>query len=79
MEFEALALLHSPPWATNASRRLRPAATLAFVALVVYLTALFGLKFGMPGTNASPVWLAAGVELAAVHYQPSSPAPCWPS
>jgi diguanylate cyclase (GGDEF)-like protein len=39
---------------------------LAFVAFVVYLTALFGLKFGLPGTNASPVWLAAGVELAAV-------------
>lgn len=66
MELEAPALLHDPPRATNASRRLRAAATLAFVALVVYLTALFGLKFGLPGTNASPVWLAAGVELAAV-------------
>jgi diguanylate cyclase (GGDEF)-like protein len=66
MQLEALALLHDPPWVTNASRRLRPAATLALVALVVYLTALFGLKFGLPGTNASPVWLAAGVELAAV-------------
>ncbi len=66
MQLESLALLYDPPWATNASRRLRPAATLAFVALVVYLTALFGLKFGLPGTNASPVWLAAGVELAAV-------------
>ena len=66
MALEAPALLHDPPWVTNASRRLQPAATLAFVALVVYLTALFGLKFGLPGTNASPVWLAAGVELAAV-------------
>jgi diguanylate cyclase (GGDEF)-like protein len=66
MEHEALALLHDPPWVANASRRLRPAATLACVAAVVYLTALFGLKFGLPGTNASPVWLAAGVELAAV-------------
>jgi diguanylate cyclase (GGDEF)-like protein len=66
MEPDRLSLLHDPPWVANASRRLRPAATLAFVALAVYLTAVFGLKFGLPGTNASPVWLAAGVELAAV-------------
>jgi hypothetical protein len=39
---------------------------MAVVALAVYLTALFGLKFGLPGTKASPVWMAAGVELAAV-------------
>src|SRR5664280_1854021 len=66
MELEAPTLLRDPARVTHASRRLRAAANLAFVALAVYLTALFGLKFGLPGTNASPVWLAAGVELAAV-------------
>jgi diguanylate cyclase (GGDEF)-like protein len=66
MEQEVLSRLHEPLWVAKASRRARPAAALAVVALAVYLTALLGLKFGLPGTNASPVWLAAGVELAAV-------------
>jgi diguanylate cyclase (GGDEF)-like protein len=66
MQLNALSLLQDPVWLAGAGKRLRPAATVAFVALVVYLAALFGLEFGLPGTNASPVWLAAGVELAAV-------------
>jgi diguanylate cyclase (GGDEF)-like protein len=66
MHLNAISVLRDPPWLTGASKRLRPAAALACVALAVYLTALFGLRFALPGTNASPVWLAAGVELAAV-------------
>ena len=66
MQPEALSLLFDPPWVASVSRRLKPAASMAFVAFVVYLAALFGLKFGLPGTNASPVWIAAGIEVAAV-------------
>ena len=61
MQPEALSLLFDPPWVASASRRLKPAASMAFVAFVVYLAALFGLKFGLPGTNASPEWIAAGM------------------
>jgi diguanylate cyclase (GGDEF)-like protein len=63
---ESMSTAQVPLRATAVAERLTPTAALVLVTVAVYLTALFGLKFGLPGTNASPVWLAAGVELAAV-------------
>lgn len=44
--------------------KLRSVIETAGVGLLFYLAALLGLRVGLPGTSASPVWIAAGVSLA---------------
>lgn len=43
---------------------MKALAQTAAVGVAFYLAALLGLKVGLPGTSASPVWIAAGVSLA---------------
>ncbi len=46
------------------SSSLRRVLETVGVGAVFYVAALVGLRVGLPGTSASPVWIAAGVSLA---------------